>query len=236
MSLITSIDQKAIASGCIDSFVRCIVELWKRVYDFACALFAYLFGSDAVATSAKLPPSVTVIIADYLVDFEENTEHLYIRAKMGHHNSSLELSYRFKDLTRLLATFSYFLEAGPNPTLLKKIETLFLTKYLLNDVGTYNSANYLNMNALYYFEIDAYKSGSARADAFIKLYEMSPEEAKEAVQVWQRLREIECLKNALIAHSPKEDPGRTGKTNIPEQRLVSFSKDSLDWVTNKTRY
>ncbi len=193
MTTITSVDRAATAYMCC--LVDCVVELWKRVYNYAYALFAGLFG-DTPNQTCGLPPSLVGIVADYAFDFRNHREFLYIEREVYECYSNYKVKFEVKNLTRELAALLYLWEAFPHPSLLKKIETLFLTTYHTSS-GAYDHVYDINVRR-FYLSLNLQISDQQMAQFFVRNHKMNQNEAEQAVELWKGFKKIECLKQALL--------------------------------------
>ena len=127
---IQAVDKSA-SLGYANCLLDCIADLWKRVYDYACALFAYLFSAP-VPEPVVLPPPIITLISDYLFMPAQHREFLYITRDAYMLRAIFKIEFKVKELAQALLCVKGVADCFDAPHLLSKIEEVFRTHYELS--------------------------------------------------------------------------------------------------------
>ena len=194
---ITSVDRAAPA-GYICSLVDCIADLWKRVYDYACALFAYLFGAPA-SEPVVLPSGITMLICDYLLMPKQYEDFLYVTKELK--TNGLQVQYIFDlkaDLLRkAFISIKGVADCFDAPRVLSKIEEVVLSYYYMppEEAGPdYMQATDLSW---VFIRMDDPAFLNERQAEFAKGLEITLEEFPQAIRDWQTIKKIPAIWDAF---------------------------------------
>ena len=154
---LTAVDRSAVVAGYTSCLLDCIADLWKRVYDYACALFAYLFG-PSTPEPVVLPPPITTLISDYFFMPEQHREFLYITRDAVTWQTTYKIEFKVKELAEALLYVKGVADCFDAPHLLSKIEEVFRTNYELprpEDAWQFNQyhSNNIGLGVCIYMDI-----------------------------------------------------------------------------------
>ena len=205
---------KSPSVGYASALLDCIEALWKRVYDFACALFAYFFASSSHPYQ-QLPSSVMSLVADYAVDFQNHSEFILCEKRvLDEVETRYILRFKMKPLIEQLSFIQWLRDTYPHPSHVQRIENLFLKVFTTGRIGP------LCMTQVYK-SINFAATPEEGITALMGSWEMSREEAERAWHLWAGFKKVDCLMDAL----------GEGSATQPKRIWEWISENTLDQIT-----